>query len=114
MLASLATASSLAAGYSLSFNGTASGDVDRVKVRVDDPATALPGGPVDVGAGNFTIEFWLGAVQHRLGLAVVPAIEMTQRAETADLDGADRLRRTRRHLASRSSAKHAGRVRHVD
>ncbi|MGZ8812097.1 MAG: PQQ-dependent sugar dehydrogenase, partial [Thermoanaerobaculia bacterium] len=51
----------LAAGYSLSFDGTGSGDVDRVKIRVDDPANTLPGGPVDVGATDFTIEFWIKA-----------------------------------------------------
>jgi glucose/arabinose dehydrogenase len=54
-------ATALAAGYSLSFNGTGSGDVDRVKIRVDDPANALPGGPVDVGATDFTVEFWIRA-----------------------------------------------------
>ena len=57
----LASASALAAGFSLSFGGTGSGDVDRVKIRVDDPANALPGGPVDVGATDFTIEFWIKA-----------------------------------------------------
>jgi glucose/arabinose dehydrogenase len=59
-LALLVAASPAAgAGFALSFGGTGSGDVDRVKVRVDDPANALPGPPVDVGAGDFTIEFWI-------------------------------------------------------
>ncbi|MFO1413375.1 MAG: PQQ-dependent sugar dehydrogenase [Burkholderiales bacterium] len=48
-------------GHSLRFFGTGSGDVDRVKIRVDDPATTLPGPPVDVGATDFTIEFWMQA-----------------------------------------------------
>ncbi len=40
-------------GFSLRFNGTGSGDVDRVKIPLDGPAR-----PVDV-AGNFTIEWWM-------------------------------------------------------
>ena len=47
------------AGHSLRFFGTGSGDVDRVKIRVDDPATSVPGPAVDVGATDFTVEFWL-------------------------------------------------------
>lgn len=39
---------------SLYFQGHASGDIDRVKVPLDDPHRS-----VDVGAGRFTIEFWL-------------------------------------------------------
>jgi hypothetical protein len=41
-------------GFSLRFQGTANGDVDRVKVPVD------PQVPADVG-GDFTIEFWMKA-----------------------------------------------------
>ena len=51
----------LAAGYSIAFGGTGSGDIDRIKIRVDDPANTLPGGPVDVGASDFTLEFWIKA-----------------------------------------------------
>ena len=40
---------------------TAPSDVDRVKIPVDDPADANPGPPADVGAGDFTIEFWMRA-----------------------------------------------------
>ncbi len=40
-------------GGSLRFFGTGSGDIDRVKVKLDAPAK-----PVDVG-GNFTLEFWM-------------------------------------------------------
>jgi len=41
-------------GASLRFNGTGTGDIDRVKIPLDAPAR-----PVDVGSGNFTIEFWM-------------------------------------------------------
>jgi glucose/arabinose dehydrogenase len=47
------------AGTSLRFHGSGSGDVDRVKIRIDDPADAKPGPPADVGATDFTIELWL-------------------------------------------------------
>lgn len=43
-------ATALAAGHSLSFDGTGNADADRVKIRVDDPMNALPWGPVGVGA----------------------------------------------------------------
>jgi hypothetical protein len=49
-------------GYSLRFYGHGVDDIDRVKISVDDPATTLPGPPVDVGATDFTIEFWLRAL----------------------------------------------------
>ncbi len=45
-----------ATNYSLRFYGYGADDVDRVKIRLDDPAR-----PVDVGATDFTIEFWLRA-----------------------------------------------------
>lgn len=50
-----------AQGGSLRFfgGGVNAPDADRVKIRVDDPATATPGPPVDVGAQDFTLEFWL-------------------------------------------------------
>jgi glucose/arabinose dehydrogenase len=47
------------AGHSLRFGGTGSNDVDRVKIRIDDPANALPGPRIDVGAGDFTLELWV-------------------------------------------------------
>ncbi len=53
--------SAVAAGHSLRFFGTGTGDIDRVKIRVDDPLTTLPGPPADVGAGDFTLEFWIKA-----------------------------------------------------
>ncbi len=46
-------------GYALHFYGNGRNDIDRVKIRVDDPATTSPGPPVDVGSASFTIEFWL-------------------------------------------------------
>jgi hypothetical protein len=45
--------------HSLRFYGNGTGDIDRVKIRVDDPANANPGPPVDVGAADFTIEWWM-------------------------------------------------------
>jgi hypothetical protein len=49
------------AASSLRFFGNGVGDIDRVKIRIDDPATALPGPPADAGATDFTLEFWLRA-----------------------------------------------------
>lgn len=42
-------------GFSLRFRGHGTSDIDRVKIKLDAPAS-----PVDVG-GSFTIEFWLRA-----------------------------------------------------
>jgi hypothetical protein len=49
------------AGQSLRFfgGGVAAPDADRVKIRIDDPANSLPGPPADVGAEDFSIEFWV-------------------------------------------------------
>jgi hypothetical protein len=46
-------------GFSLRFygNGFNARDLDRVKIRIDNP----PGPPADVGATDFTLEFWLRA-----------------------------------------------------
>jgi hypothetical protein len=46
---------------SLRFFGNGVNDIDRVKVRIDNPADANPGPPADVGATDFTIEFWMRA-----------------------------------------------------
>lgn len=43
-------------GYSLRYEGNGYGDLDRVKIPLDDPHR-----PVDVGATDFTIEWWLKA-----------------------------------------------------
>ena len=54
-----------AQSQSLRFNGNGAKnssalDIDRVKIRIDDPNLSNdPGPPVDVGATDFTIEFWL-------------------------------------------------------
>jgi hypothetical protein len=52
------------ANYALRIFGTGSGDIDRVKIRIHDPdsvpfAGTMP--PVNVGATDFTIEFWMRA-----------------------------------------------------
>ncbi len=46
-------------GASLRFFGNGTGDIDRVKIPVDDPANTMPGPPADIGATDFTVEFWL-------------------------------------------------------
>lgn len=51
----------LAGNTSLRFFGNGRDDIDRVKIRVDDPTDEEPGPPADVGATDFTIEFWLRA-----------------------------------------------------
>lgn len=45
--------------YALQFFGTGSGDVDRVKIRIDDPVEGMPPRRADIGGDDFTIEFWL-------------------------------------------------------
>ncbi len=45
----------------LRFFGNGANDIDRVKIPIDDPATATPGPPADVGAEDFTIDFWIRA-----------------------------------------------------
>ena len=57
--------------FSLRFHGNGVNDIDRVKIRVDDPATSLPGPPADLGATDFTLEFWLKA---RAGENAAPPI----------------------------------------
>jgi len=51
--------------YVIRFNGNGVSDIDRIKIRIDDPNNTNdePGPPVDVGASDFTIEFWLKAQQ---------------------------------------------------
>ena len=48
-------------GFSLFFPGNGGIDDARVKIRIDDPATHLPGPPLDVGDQDFTIEMWMRA-----------------------------------------------------
>jgi hypothetical protein len=49
------TSTPSASGYSLRFYGTGRQDVDRLKIRLDPPA------PADIGATDFTLEFWIKA-----------------------------------------------------
>ena len=49
-------------GYYLRFNGSPGDENEnRILIPVDDPNTTDPGPPVDVGATNFTIEWWMKA-----------------------------------------------------
>ena len=57
--------------YALRFFGNGVNDIDRVKIRIDDPATVEPGPPVDVGATDFTIEFWMRATAAENGSGAV-------------------------------------------
>lgn len=61
LLVTLYNPPAFAQGYSLRFfgNGVNAIDQDRAKIRIDDPATTAPGPPVDVGATDFTIEWWM-------------------------------------------------------
>ena len=43
-------------GFSLRYYGNGWGDIDRVKIPIDAPAR-----PADVGAGDFTLEWWMKA-----------------------------------------------------
>jgi hypothetical protein len=52
-----------ASGYSLRFYGNGVNDIDRVKIQIDDPASSTPGPPADVGAEDFTLEFWMKSLQ---------------------------------------------------
>jgi hypothetical protein len=56
VLAVCALASGAAQATCLRFFGNGAGDYDRVKVRLDAPSM-----PVDVGAGAFTVEWWIRA-----------------------------------------------------
>ncbi|MBL8164681.1 MAG: LamG domain-containing protein, partial [Anaerolineae bacterium] len=44
-------------GTSLRFYGNGTNDIDRVKIRIDGPER-----PADIGATDFTIEFWMMAI----------------------------------------------------
>lgn len=50
-----------AGNYALRFFGSGRDDIDRAKLRVDDPRDARAGPPADIGATDFTIEFWIRA-----------------------------------------------------
>ena len=59
--AGVSQAGSMGGGFSLRFFGNGVDDIDRIKIRLDDPANTDPGPPADVGGDNFTIEFWMRA-----------------------------------------------------
>jgi len=60
-IAVAAAAAPSRAASSLRFHGNGAGDIDRVKIPIDDPSNSNPGPPADVGATDFTIEFWMNA-----------------------------------------------------
>jgi hypothetical protein len=51
------------AGNALRFWGNGVDDIDRVKIRIDDPNNSEAGPPADIGATDFTIEFWMRALR---------------------------------------------------
>jgi hypothetical protein len=59
ILGSCLLASAGAVAGSVQFFGNGTNDIDRIKIRLDDPATDDPGPPADIGATDFTIEFWI-------------------------------------------------------
>jgi chitodextrinase len=44
-------------------HGITAPDLDRVKIQIDDPANSNPGPPADIGAQDFTLEFWMRGTQ---------------------------------------------------
>ncbi len=59
------------AGYALRFFGNGADDIDRVKIPIGDVTTGLPGPPADIGATDFTIEFWMKAQASENGAPAV-------------------------------------------
>ena len=47
---------------SLRFFGNGTGDIDRLKIAVDNPLNTYSGPPADVGWTDFTIEWWMKAL----------------------------------------------------
>lgn len=60
-LFSISVCQQVFATNSLRFFGTPTNDDHRVKIRIDDPANSDPGPPADIGAEDFTLEFWMKA-----------------------------------------------------
>lgn len=60
----VAAATGAASASSLRFqgNGVDAPDLDRVKIAIDAVGDSLPGPPADLGATDFTIEFWMKAL----------------------------------------------------
>ena len=49
-------------GFSLRFYGVYNDEENRVVIAIDDPADSNPGPPADIGAQDFTIEWWMKAL----------------------------------------------------
>jgi hypothetical protein len=48
--------------FALRFHGNGVNDIDRVKIQIDNPITSTePLRPLDVGAADFTVEWWMKA-----------------------------------------------------
>jgi hypothetical protein len=45
--------------FALEYQGNDLVDMDRVKIRIDDPNTDVPGPPADVGQHDFVVEWWM-------------------------------------------------------
>ncbi|MGD8732724.1 MAG: metallophosphoesterase, partial [Anaerolineales bacterium] len=58
-------------GFSLRFDGVYNDTENRVRIEIDDPNNNDPGPPVDIGATDFTIEWWLKATP---GENIAPAV----------------------------------------
>lgn len=67
LAATLAEPPSASPGFSLRFHGNGTNDIDRVKVRIDAPAV-----PADIGAADFTIEWWMKANPGENGAGSIP------------------------------------------
>jgi hypothetical protein len=50
------------ADFSARFHGNGSGDIDRFKIRMTDLISSGTGPPTDVGANDFTLEWWMKAL----------------------------------------------------
>lgn len=59
-------------GYSLRFHGNGTDDIDRVKIQIDQlPPDTSAGPPADIGAEDFTLEFWMRATAAENGAGAV-------------------------------------------
>jgi hypothetical protein len=70
LAALLTVVGGVAEASSLRYYGNGVNDIDRVKIRIDNPADNNPGPPADVGATDFTIEFWLRATNDNTAGAI--------------------------------------------
>src|ERR1700731_1592048 len=49
------------AASSILFPGNGAPGLDQIRIAIDDPSNSTPGPPADVGATDFTLEFWMNA-----------------------------------------------------